>query len=142
MEEQYYGDVLSKNDIILIGNQILLFERREIEFEDMKRNLESVGIEITPRFLDPEEYFKGQNDSKQYIANFKNKIASGIVSRYDVTGYYVSGYNEEKKENYQNVPISSDGFMIELLAQYGVTKAQECLNEIQREEREEAFKKH
>lgn len=141
MKEQYYGDILSKNDIILIGNQILLFERREIEFEGMKTNLEKVGIEITPRFLDPKKYYEGQNDSEQKIENFKNKIAKGIVSRYDVTGFYVSGYNAEKEENYQNVPISSDEFMMELLAQYGVSDAKECLKEIQREEREETFKK-
>ena len=137
MEEQktpYYGDILSKGDIVVIGNQIYSFESLETNFQEMKENLSKYGITIAPRFLDPNEFYKGQNNSQQFIENFNNRIAKGIVSPFDVTGYYVSGHNKESDKDYENVPISYDRYMLETLSNYGVEEAVGCLEEIGRQE--------
>ena len=141
MEEQkelYYGNILDQEDIKKIGYQIHRFENGAIEFDEMQQELRKQGIEIEPRFLDAAEYFKGRNNSQQYIDNFKAKIEKGIVSRYDVTGYYISCHQPEQKKSYEHLPISYDRLMLEELASMGISEAVECLSNLQREEEREA----
>lgn len=106
----YYGDILSHEDIYVIGTLIEKFESGEITYKEMQDVLKSQGITIEGRVrdfvvngvqVDPPLTQKKRIENEEYIRN-------------DLTGWYTLN-----GPLFKNVSIARDKKMIEVLAYYG-----------------------
>lgn len=119
-EKKYYGDILTCDETALIGTYIEQFEDGEISYNEMQEELKNQGISI-------------EGKVKSLIVNGikieptlaqKERLASKNYIKSDLTGWYTisSGF-------YEDVSISRDKYMIEVLANYG-NKKDKALTEV------------
>lgn len=113
IEKKYYADILSCDEIALIGTYIEKFEDGEILYKEMQDILKNQGISIEGKVkslvvdgikIAPTLAQKERLESKNYIKN-------------DLTGWYTVNSNF-----YEDISISRDKYMIEVLASYGNEK--------------------
>ena len=112
-EKKYYGDILTCDETALIGTYIEQFEDGEISYKEMQEELKNQGISIEGKVkslivneikIEPTLAQKERLESKNYIKN-------------DLTGWYTVNSNF-----YEDISISRDKYMIEVLASYGNEK--------------------
>lgn len=116
----YYGDVLSKLDIITIGLYIVKYEQKQITYKELKQALILKNIELKPYLHDISTRLMTINQYKELKDKFENE-------EYDPThlnGYIISS------ENYKNVLIRYDRHMIRVLAEYGEEYSKQALERL------------
>lgn len=105
----YYGDVLSKFDIITIGLCIVKYKQKQMAYKELKEVLKSRNIELKPYLYDFTKYMM----TKHQYQELKNKFANEEYEPCHLNGYIISS------KNYKNVLIRYDRPMINVLAEYG-----------------------
>ena len=112
MEENtvYYGDILSHEDIYVIGTLIEKFESGEISYKEMQASLKGQGISIEGKV----KSFEANGVKIEPTFAQKMRIANKDYIRNDLTGWYILN-----GPLFENVSIARDKKMIEVLSYYG-----------------------
>lgn len=118
----YYGDILSKLDIITIGLCIVKYEQKQMTYKKLKEVFKSRNIELKPYLYD----FTTHKMTKRQYQELKNKFTNEEYEPCHLNGYIISS------KNYKNVLIRYDRTMINVLAQYGDEYSKNVLEAITR----------
>jgi len=116
----YYGDVLSKLDIITIGLYIVKYEQRQITYKELKKVLKSKNIELKPYLY----YISTKKMTKQQYQELKNKFVNEEYDPVYLNGYIISGMH------YKDVLVRYDRTMINILAEYGEEYSKKVLERL------------
>lgn len=119
-EFMYYGDVLSKLDIITIGLCIVKYEQRQISYKELKESLKLKNIELKPYLYD----ISTKMMTKQQYQELKNKFANEEYDPEYLNGYIISCVH------YKDVLVHYDRTMINVLSEYGDEYSKKVLDGI------------
>lgn len=119
-EIKYYANVFLKKEIIPISLCISQFEREQIDYKNLECKLNNMGIKLKPIFID----YSKIKDAKIDKAKLKQRIITETLIPSDINGYLIAN------NNYKNILVKYDLFMIELLAEYGDIRSQKILDQI------------
>lgn len=119
-EFMYYGNVISKLDIITIGLCIVKYEQRQITYRELKKALKSKNIELKPYLHD----IPTKKMTKQQYQELKNKFANEEYDPEYLKGYIISG------KYYKDVLVRYDRTMINVLSEYGDEYSKKVLDGI------------
>lgn len=122
----YYGDILSKSEIVSMGIIIRKFENGQISYKTLKILLQKQGIMLKPRLND----FSTKDLTRKTADKLKIRLFNENFLPSDLSGYIILN------ENYQNVIVWYDKFMMECLAEYGDKVAQKTLESLVQKEEE------
>lgn len=121
----YYPFFLTKKEILEIGTEIINFEKRQIDFNQLKANLLAKGIEITAQLRDVEKIKMTVTKAEE----LKIRISKGNLLPHDINYYLISN------NKYKSIILRHDRYMIEVLAEAGNKEEQARLEAIKEWER-------
>lgn len=115
----YYGDVLSPEEIQIIGRILGNYCDYAISFTEFQERLKSFGIDVKPNLID-----KSKIRTAKQLDEFNNRVDKNAILPTDTVSFTLSS------DKYNNVILSYDRLMLETLAEIGDPVASETLNRL------------
>ena len=116
---RYYGDILSPEEIQIIGRVLGNFCDYAISFTEFQERLKAYGITVTANLID-----KSRLKTQKQREEFNERVENNLILPTDTISFTLSS------NKYNNVVLSYDRLMLETLAQIGDPVAKETLNRL------------